>query len=263
MTSQSHLYQGFRHVGALSSVHFQREDQKTLLASLPGSRLLVVGSGYGHEAEHILDSDSQLRDLLDVTIIDLVDVSVELLQRSGLSMLNSKLRFNQRDILDASRVDGYGMFDIAQCGFVLHDIRPNEKDRAMQQLAGAVRGGGHIIISDIFSLGSGAHQVALDVYDSFIRETIAARAVGRLSTDAYDELMGDGACSGLLRSREEAISGVRDYFESVAELIARALRAGLRLVSVSRNPDNKFLAVLVFVRMIPGRDDVAPKTEVY
>jgi len=253
----SRLYRGFRLAGALSSVKAQREYQKLVLASLPGSRLLIVGCGFGDEAEQLLSDKSCIQKWSDITAIDLADVSGELRRHEHLSMLTDKLRFHQCDLLEACCLDSYGFFDIVQCSFVLHDIRPSEKGTAMERLAAAVRYGGHIIISDIFPLRGLKNQNARDVYDTFIYEALDALAVGRISSVELNELLGDGTCSGLLRSREEAIQGTRDFFESTYEIVGRAFSAGLSLISLARNIDNENLAVLVFVRQESISDRMA------
>ena len=246
-TSTTHLYAGFRHAGALASVHAQRDSQRRVLALLPGARLLIVGSAFGEEANCILYGTSRW---MTVVAIDLADLASQVRRQPGLSALGSRLSCGQCDLLDAHTVQGYGGFDVAQCGFVLHDVRPQEKQHAMRQLAFAVRPGGHVIVSDIFSpMDQRQVSHAARVYDVFLREAVTARYLGHLTSRDFDELVGDGGGPGLLRSREEAVQGSRDFFESMEETIARARCEGLLLQGVGRNPSNADLAVLLFRRV--------------
>lgn len=244
--STSHLYKGFRHAGTLASIQAQRDLQRRALACLHGTRLLIVGSAFGEEANHLLYGTSRW---LRVVAIDLVDVASQVFQQPVLLMLGWRFGFYRCDLLDTFKLHEYGSFDVVQCGFVLHDMPSREKDRAIRQLAYAVRPGGHIIISEIFS-STGGDQTsnAAAVYDTFLREATTARDLSRLRSSDFDELVGDGVKPGLLRSREEAVQGNRDFFEPLAETIERARCAGLRLKKVAVNPVNRDLCVLLFGR---------------
>lgn len=208
----THLYPGFRYAGALASIREQRECQRNVLQGLSGTSLLIIGCAYGEEANRIVGNASRWT---SVSTVDLADVTATVIRQPGLMELGRRLRCWQKDLLDIQTIEGYGHFDVAQCGFLYHDIRFEEKQEAMRKLAGAVSPDGHMILSEIFCPGD--HSEVSDtvrVYDSFLSEAAAARDKQRLTSTEFTELVGNGETPGLLRSRSEAAEGGRDYFVS-------------------------------------------------
>jgi SAM-dependent methyltransferase len=250
--TSTHLYPGFRYAGVLTSIHIQREFQRKFLQGLPGTKLLITGCAYGEEANHIVENVSRWT---NVSAIDLAHVSAPVRRQPRLSELGSRLHCWQMDLLDIQTIAGYAHFDIAQCGFVYHDIRFEEKQRAMCQLARTIRPGGYMILSEIFCHGehSGVSD-SVRVYDSFLHEAAAALDKQKLTSTQFSELIGNGETPGLLRSRSEAAEGGRDYFESIDCTITRAHAVGLQIRHVWWNPANSDLAVLVFQRPATSPD---------
>lgn len=253
----SHLYRGFRFAGFLPSVHTQREIQGRLLFDLRPQRLLVVGCAYGDELAQLLSAIDYQNSSLNVTAIDLAPVEEELRSQDFASVLGSRLQWMRVGLLDTVRVPKYGRFDIVQCGFVLHDIDYRYKDRAMFVLSKAVRPGGHVIISDIFL--SCAIQNELEtcsIYDFFLSEADSARRNGRLRENEWRLLVGDGKLPGLLRSKDEALQGTRDFFDTPSELKDRATKAGLEVVRMVTNSVNSRLRVMVMRRLVGDAIDL-------
>ena len=248
MTQVSHLSPGFRFAGALSSVAVQRVLQGVLLSSYTVESLLVVGSGFGEEADVLVRHLDEASPPPFLTAIDLANVSHSLREKPNLGCLGARLQFQQTDLLETSLLKKYGEFDVVQCGFVLHDFPPDAKDAAVTTLAAAVRSGGYVLISDIFLLSPMNAREVWFLYQGFLQEATAALQLGRLTPESFDALVGDGVRMGLARSLREAIRGERDYFETREALINRALRAGLEIVRVDCNPMNKRMSTLLFRR---------------
>lgn len=244
VTPASHLYAGFRYAGALASIQAQRDFQRQILVAIPGEDLFIVGCAYGQEAQHLISGTSRWT---KIVAIDLADVGPYLVHQPALSARNSGMRWFNCDLLDSSRLPGYGAFDAVQCGFVLHDIPPTAKERAMFCLAEAVHSEGYVIISDIFIRSENDRSSSAEVvYDAFLHEASTALRSNRLNYSQWHELVGDGVAPGLLRSRQDALEGYRDHFESIDYMMARAARVGLNLEHVFSNPVNEHLHVLVF-----------------
>jgi hypothetical protein len=244
MTNVGHLYPGFHHAGALLSVNAQRAMQAAIVEKIAPRKMLVVGSGYGEELDTLLASPIGAH-WSEIVVIDLANVRNELANRPNITRLGQRLSFRQLDLLKATELEDFGTFDFVQCSFVLHDIEPREKDLAFRMLAHATCSGGHILISDIFTNSINPAE-AQEIYDCFIKEASIAVANGLLHNDEFEALVGDGSCVGLKRSRAEAVLGERDFFEPLEVSIERARRAGLILVDVVTNPQNKRLFILLF-----------------
>jgi SAM-dependent methyltransferase len=248
MTIKCHLYPGFRHVGALASINAQRLVQGGLLRDVAPKSLLIVGSGYGEELDLLVACQPSIDNWSILSIIDLADVHGDLASQPHLAELKRKPSFRRLNLLDAAELQEFGAFDCVQCSFVLHDIFPHEKDRALRALAESVRRGGHVLVSDIFvQLPEDANEIS-EIYDGFIHEAEAAFREGGLREDEFHALVGDGNARGLKRSRREAVRGERDFFEPLDVLLERARRVALTLVDVIQNPLNARLFVLLFSR---------------
>ena len=260
MNSQSHLYEGFRFAGALESVAEQRTAQAHILSNCTCTSVLVVGGGFGEETDVLMSAINKAGNPPNLTVIDLADVSAELRSQPFLRQLGPRLRFSQIDLLDAPDLPGYGGFDLVQCGFVLHDFAPCTKDAAVATLAGSVRPGGHVLISDIcVRLSAGTEEVD-GVYSRFLEEAWSALNEGRLTEGGYSALVGDGIREGLERSRRDAFLGERDHFEDCHDVVRRALRAGLELVRVNRNSVNERLFVFLFRRPVSATNGISAAT---
>lgn len=249
MRQESHLYPGFRHAGSLASVAIQREIQGSLLSSLDVSRILIVGSGFGEEANILVKYLGDAVMKLHLSVVDLTDVYRQLCAQPFLRHLISKLRFYHIDLLESQKIDGFGKFDIVQCGFVLHDFQPFYKNHAIDVLASSVRVGGYVLISDIFLSAENSVSDILEIYQGFITEAEDALKDGNLNPDAFAELVGDGKCMGLKRSKREALYRIRDFFETRDSMIGRAKLTGLKLVEICHNPICSYMSMLLFKRI--------------
>jgi len=262
MTSDSHLYPGFRFAGALASVDAQRRLQRDALATLPLQHLLSVGCGYGDELELMLGGREGGDDALRVLAVDLADVGHEVGSLPNVARLGERFRFQRLGLLDAEAINDFGGFDVVQCGFVLHDIEPHDKGRAIATLARAVRPGGYLLVSDIFlSEGGGDAREIGSIYDLFIAEARDALDRRRLNRGQYEALIGDSACPGLIRSRCDAMRGTRDHFEKPSALVHRARQAGLVLHRLFTNPRSGRLLVMLFHRPPEVRRGTGPMKE--
>lgn len=247
--TESHLYPGFRFAGALPSVLRQRRIQAQMLRALSPRRLLVVGCAQGDELSELLSEINLDNADFTVTATDLCDVEEVLRSHDYAISLGPRLHWMQLDLLEAERVSGYGDFDVVQCGFVLHDIRPEMKDRALALMSRAVKTGGHLIISEIcLKEGSDPASEAIEIYDVFLREADEARRKGLLQPHEWGLLVGDGESPGLLRTKREAMDGDRDFFETRSELIRRIQRAALEMSETVVNEMNSRLTVLLLRR---------------
>lgn len=242
--SDSQLYTGFRYAGSLPSIRCQRQVQAHVLSSLAPRSILVIGCAYGDELRQLISRVDIEDPRLTVTATDLCDVEAELREHQFARDLGSRLRWARINLLDSEQLPGYGHFDLVQCGFVLHDIPWELKDRAMEILAGAPHRRGHVLISEIFVVGSSgyASQVT-EIYDGFLREAHASLTSGALEEHCWRLLVGDGQSPGLLRSKEQAVCGSRDFFETLPSLLGRAKGCSLKERRVIRNKVNDRLAV--------------------
>lgn len=254
-----HLYPGFRHAGRLPSIASQRKIQRDIINDIMEEHcvdsILSVGCAYGNELDEIL-SLKQGSDVL-VCAIDVVDVHDEIYKLGVAKKLGTRLEWSQIDLLDAHSLTSYGTFSVVQCGFVLHDIDYNQKAIAYTVLAHALRPGGWLVFSDIFPThpSSRIHTNIEDyrsevtfVYNSFIAEANNAKRQGILSEDEWQDLVGDEHRPGLKNTLRGAITGSRDFFETLPETKRRLVQAGFFVEEVITNPINSRLAVIVASR---------------
>jgi len=247
--SHSHLYQGFRFASVLPSIRAQREIQRKILHILRIKTLLVLGCAFGDELAQLLEGITYMSSDISVTAIDLASVEDALRAHTFAKVLGPHLKWRSLDLLDAAQLPEYGEFDVVQCGFVLHDVPYDDKDRAMAVLSGAIRPGGHLIISDMFiSDKQDRLTEACNIYDAFLSEASSARNSGLLGAEEYRPLVGDGVQPGLHRSKKEATEGMRDFFDSLESLIDRFRKAGLHICRIEPNPINSSLSVILAVR---------------
>lgn len=252
--STSHLYIGFRYAGKLASVAEQRRIERSILSAVTTDHrsnvLLSVGCAFGDEINDLLLGEPFKRRRFDITAIDSSPVGDEIFAQPFVSKPNIRFEWHQSDIFDLPLLNKYGSFDITQAGFVLHDIDCSNKDIAIRLLAQALRPHGHLILSDIFTDGRQAkrHETLRrqveHIYDQFLEEADQALRVGDLNEEQWHSLVGDGKNPGLKATRNEAIAGFRDFFESVEETSARLRNAGFTEVQVVTNPINSYLSVL-------------------
>ena len=257
--SESHLFRGFRFAGRLPSIKAQRNIQSHLICELIRDYqirvFLSIGCAFGDELNEFHTSCKHLRSL-DVVAIDLADVNRELHRQAFARALGQRLLWKQVDLLDIRSLPRYGIFDIVQCGFVLHDICRPDKEQAYQVLADSVRSGGWLILSDMFPMFSDSQsgivrEYASEVkklYESFIVEANSARERGILSSDEWTALVGDGHSPGLKSNLHEALNGSRDFFETQSQTERRLVQAGFVIERVIQNPINSRLAVILASR---------------
>jgi SAM-dependent methyltransferase len=247
--NESHLYEGFRYASALSSIGAQRDIQKRLLRELQPREILVIGCAHGDELSHIVSDIDIGNSEISVAAIDLSDVREPLYSHEFARLLGSRLQWRQLDLMKAAELPAYGRFDVVQCGFVLHDIPWELKDRAMGVLLDALRPGGHLLISEIVAKPDCDYRSEIGgIYDVFVDEANEALNSGLLDQDGWRQLVGNEAGPGLLQSKAKALQEGRDYFDTLDTLIGRAEDAGLRTQGVIWNDINDRLAVAVLKR---------------
>lgn len=241
----SHLYPGFRYAGSLPSVFEQRKLQAQMLAELQPKRMLVIGCGYGDELVTLL-SGLRLDDGgLSVTAVDLADVGECLGGHDFARSLGARFEFAHLDVLQCGTLVTYGQFDVVQCGFVLHDIPYAKKDEVLALLSSAIVPGGYLILSDFFA-GNHALNAELEcVYNAFIDEGHQLIRTQALREEKWLLLAGDGEMPGLLRSRRDALVGLRDYIDEQGQFAKRLRAVGLQICEVLPNPVNHRLSVVV------------------
>ena len=241
----SHLHDGFRLVSALRSVREQRRIQGELLAELLPSRLLSVGCGYGDELAELLRCHELQCSVKQVLAIDLVDVEDKLSKSSIGNELGQRLSFAQFDLTSPGRFCERRLFDLAQCGFVFHEIPWHRKSEVLHLVADCVHDAGHVLISDMFlpdetTRGEGVRLL----YERFFADVEEARRSGQISHQEWEMLMGDGESPGLVRAERVALD--EEYLESAVTLAGRAKNAGLVLLQEVRNPTHPMLVVQLF-----------------
>jgi SAM-dependent methyltransferase len=238
----------------LASVAEQRRIESSILSGITADHrsnvLLSVGCAFGDELNDLLLGEPLKRRRLDITAIDLSPVGDEIFAQPFVSQPNIHLEWHQLNIFDLPLLNKYGSFDVAQVGFVLHDIDCSDKEKAFKLLAQALRPYGQLILSDIFSDCRRAERhdplrrQVEHIYDRFLEEANQALRVGDLNEEEWLSLVGDGRTPGLKATRKEAIAGSRDFFESVEETSERLGNAGFVEVQVVTNPINSYLSVL-------------------
>jgi hypothetical protein len=252
----SHIYTGFRFVGALESIEFQREAQRSILKHLMTAyhsySLLSVGTAFGDELDVLLDPE--LMKTIAGVYVAAVDCDCcvkEVSEKAFASQGKVNLSCIQSDLFSIDCVPGYGSFDAVQSGFVLHDFEYSQKDAAFRKLSQAVRIGGSMILSEIFSnQRKAAQQETMEIYDHFLREADSALHMGRLTCPEWRDLVGAASgAPGLLRTKEEAMNGDRDFFESVAATTERLVAAGLQVTEYVNNPFYPNLSVILAQRI--------------
>lgn len=248
MKPDSHLYEGFRFAGALSSIATQRKMQREILISSGARHLLSIGCGFGEELECLLSNRDEANSAFRVVGTDIAPVEGAVSAQPSVAMLGKRFEFSAINLLDIDSLSGFMAFDLVQCGFVLHDIEPGKKDYALDLMARAILPAGLVMVSDIFLTRGDIRAESQEIYDCFITEASEALDEGRLDHSQHRALTGDGTSSGLIRARLDAVSGKRDHFEKPSSLIDRARKAGLVLQQIWKNPRNERLQVLTFSR---------------
>jgi hypothetical protein len=255
--SASHLYAGFRHAGTLPSIAGQRNVERVILSDLTADRcstiLLSVGCAFGDELNELLCDEPFERRRYNITAIDLAPVGDQILDQRFVSQSNISLEWHQLDLFDLAVVENYGSFDIAQAGFVLHDIDHSKKDSAFSLLAKSLRPSGYLILSEIFTSSASPEQNAPRtcyqeievIYDRLLKEADEMLRYGKLTKEQWSLLVGNGTEPGLQATREEATARERDYFETLEQTKTRLQDAGFRVDRVVPNPCNSYLSVIV------------------
>jgi SAM-dependent methyltransferase len=219
------------------------------MPALDPARVLAVGCAYGHELDLALSRLDLADSRVAVTAIDVAEVERDLRACKFAKRLGERLHWRRLDLLDCHLLEDYGAFDVVQCGFVLHDIKPAAKERALATLARALRPGGFFVLSDFFICGEDNAAAQTDeIYQQILDEALDSFKDGRLESSELAMLLGDGLGPGLLSTKEEAFRGHRDFFDSVPRMLDRAARSGLECLRVVRNPLNQWLAILVMRR---------------
>jgi len=267
MKEISYLYPGFKHVGYLPSVAFQRTVQRRTIVKLlkeqPCIKMLSIGCGYGEELNHCLMGLEGDGVIVSVMAVDVAAIRRDIFSQSFANQGNIRLSYEQLNLFNLYEAPGFGCFDIVQCGFVLHDVESNRKQLAFDIISKAVRPGGQVIISDIFVSDAAVQQCCLNVlytqeveniYGQFLYETQSAYTAGLLCEKDMNELLGNGQEPGLLRTSKDAISGNRDFFDSVAQTVSRMRYCNLDIDEVIYNPHCHNLAVLVSHRSLVNTD---------
>lgn len=263
MISQTHLYRGFRHVGLLPSIMFQRQAQKKSIKESCHQdnkiTMLFIGCGYGEELDALLSGHESNAMVSNIIAIDIAPVESYLLDQPFVTQKNLALIWRQLNLFNIHENPEFGHFDLVQCGFVLHDIEFSNKQSAFDIIGKAVRPGGRVIVSDIYVSESALHQDALDdsymqevgcIYDRFLNEVQQVFKAGCLLEEDMNELLGNGQTPGLLKTSKDAMDGKRDFFDSIAQTVARMRQSGLEVDEIICNPHNDKLAVLLAHRTI-------------
>lgn len=256
----SHLYPGFRHVGILPSIYEQRRIQRAILCDifpLVGNRdFLSIGCGYGEELDFFLsDEGKQLPKSLDKMIaMDIADVKNAVYSQPMISQLNSNFIYYHHDLLELDKLELARKPSIVQCGFVMEDIEYIYKDLAFELIRETISDNGWFIYSEMFldnlkrsttSADEDRQRTVAFLYDLFINEAKISLNEGRMSNRQYSELCGDGKIPGLYRTRQDAIDGKRDFFESLEKTLERLRKHNFTVASILDNKHNPFLKIIV------------------
>ena len=256
----SHLYLGFRHVGILPSIHEQRRIQRAILCDifpLIGSGdFLSIGCGYGEELDFFLSDEGEQipKSLKELIALDIADVKNTVYLQPMISQLNSKFTFHQHDLLELDKLGLAKRPLIVQCGFVMEDIEYSCKDLAFELIREIISDDGWFIYSEMFldnlrqsdALADEDRQrTVASLYDLFINEAEISLNEGRMSKRQYNELCGDGKTPGLYRTRQQAIDGKRDFFESLEKTLQRFRELSFTVAAILDNKYNPFLKIIL------------------
>jgi SAM-dependent methyltransferase len=223
-----------------------------MFADLRPKSVLTVGCAYGDELAVLLRGMALSQ--MSVTAVDLANTARALYCFGYAQVLCPRFTFQRLDLLRAWHLSGYGRFDVVQCGFVLHDIPYPMKDHAVAIIAKSVAPGGYAVLSDFFSVRNVDIETSLrHIYDGFIFEGKAALGHGRLKSDEWDLLAGDGTQPGLLRCRRQAMAGGRDYVDDLRTFAGRLRQAGLQMCHITLNMASSQLAVILARRPVARR----------
>jgi ubiquinone/menaquinone biosynthesis C-methylase UbiE len=251
------VYSGFKYVGKLPSIEKQRILQKDLLDNFNCShkKFLQIGTGDGFEMEVLIQSNFFSH--CNPTIY-LCEVDLSYFSKSSLPNLSRYSGQSEEIVCSVEKIEEIfpaATLDIIQIGFVMHDIEcPTEKDEAFASLFSILKPNGKLVFSDSFINNipqnseeyekTRKNQVA-SLYDFFIKEADDCLKNGGLNKSEYELLLGDGKTAGLVKTKADAIRGVRDFYEEIGTTIARLRKAGFEIMSVIDNPVHDALKIIV------------------
>ncbi|MDR2581159.1 MAG: class I SAM-dependent methyltransferase [Fibromonadaceae bacterium] len=214
---QSHLYEEYALVSEVPSITKQWELQAEEIIKINPENMLALGIGFGDEIICLIErlkakyiNQSFLGKLKSIEWIDLDDKyagkSLKTMDFSPVEVRRIEPN-NLLDIVDKNR------WDCILCSFVLHDIKYEDKEKAISILHKALKPEGVVIISEMFldnKIKSG-HTEELErkreidvLYDGFYKEVqkeIGEKTIGK-----------ENFLNELLEIKEGARNGKRDYF---------------------------------------------------
>ena len=258
MIKKSHLYPGFRHVGALASVSAQRQLQCSLIKHLTlnftsQANLLSVGTAYGDELDFFA-REGALNSYIQIVGIDIIgDVEKDILSQPNLARYHGRISFKQTDLKQLPFPFTKNYWDFIQCGFVLEDIEYQNKQNVYDRLFSSLKDGGTILISEMFldnrKRENGTEDLrkhmVTDLYDKFLSEANDSLRNGSLSSEEYELLCGDDVMPGLHLTKTMSVNGERDFFETKEQFEVHLFDAGFQEITYHSNPINSFLGVII------------------
>jgi len=253
------MYPGFKFINKLPSINEQRLIQRKFLVHILASKqlkmikFLSAGVGDGEELDFLFASSILKSAIAKVICIDILNSYFNPYSLSNLSNVLNKTAFIQEDVRNIQKRFNQGEFDIIQCGFLMHEIKYENKNDVLINFFNLLKPNGYLIYSDIFA--DNHKRQSLDeellriksierIYNSFIKEAIECVKNGAMASDEWNLLCGDGIKEGLLKSMKKAMDGLDDYYEPLDKARFRLRDCGYWDIMTYANKKNDHLFVI-------------------
>lgn len=258
------MYPGFKFIGKLPSINEQRLIQKKVLENILLSKrierinFLSVGVGDGEELNFLLTSPILKSSIAKVICIDILNSYFNPYSLPNVRDMNNKITFVQEDARNLHKHLTQAEFDIIQCGFLMHEIKYEDKNNILLQFFNLLKPAGYLVYSDIFTDNykqENPHEDLLRVknierlYKFFIEEATECVKNGVMTQTEWDLLYGDGVTEGLIKSMERDMEGLDSYYEPLDKAKSRLIECGYRDIETYGNQKNDYLFVISAKRL--------------
>ena len=253
------MYSGFKLIKKLPSINQQRLIERKVLENiLVGKqpkeiRVISIGVGDGEELNFLLASPIVKRVVAEIVCIDILGDYFHPCSLPKLKDLQHKVIFVQGDTRNLHRYFRKAEFDIIQCGFLLHELRYDDKNDVLLQFSDILKPSGYFVCSDIYMDNCKRQDPIEDLqrirnierlYNLFIEEATKCVKNRSMTQQEWELLCGNGVKDGLLRSMKRAVGGFDDYYEPLPASILRLGQCGFEKVRTNPNVKNEYLFVL-------------------
>jgi SAM-dependent methyltransferase len=253
------MYPGFNQINKFPSIIEQRSIQRKYLRNILNSskdvkiKLLSIGVGDGEELNMILLDSNLVNDIEKIYCIDKVDNYFQPSKLPNLKFILNKIYFIKQDIKKLYDNIQENEFDIIQCGFLMHEIEYEHKDRVINLLNNLLKAKGILICSDIDmdnfvrndrEEDNKRKRNIISLYNKFIAEAKKCLKNKVMTMEEFNLLCGDGRNNGLLFSKNNAINGLDDYYEPLKTITDRINRCGFNCEDIFINSKSRSLFVI-------------------